>query len=244
MILAAGYATRLYPLTKDKPKPLLPVAGKPIIEYIIEKIDHIKEIDGIYIVTNEKFYEKFLAWKDKYECPKPIKVLNDGSKSEEDKLGAIGDMQFFIEEADIDDDILIIGGDNLFELDVKDVVDFFYDKGDPVVVLHDIKQHELATRFGVVDIDNNEKLISFEEKPQSPKTTLIAICLYVLPKGDLHMVKEYLDSGKNPDQPGRYIEWLHNVKHVYGFVFEGNWFDIGNHDKLAEANEAYSKNGS
>ena len=124
---------------------------------------------------------------------------------------------------------------------MKDVIDFFYDKNEPVVVLHDIKQHDLAMRFGVVEIDGNERLISFEEKPQNPKTTLIAICMYLFPKENLHMIGEYVDKGYNPDQPGRYIEWLHKVRHVFGFVFEGEWFDIGDHDKLAEANELYER---
>ena len=241
MILAGGYATRLYPLTKDRPKPLLPVAGKPMIEYIIEKLEDIKEIDEIYIVTNERFYDRFMAWHESYESGKKIKILNDGSKSEEDRLGAIGDMKFFLEKGRIKDDVIIIGGDNLFDFNVKDVIDFFYDKNEPVVVLHDIKQHDLAMRFGVVEIDGNERLISFEEKPQNPKTTLIAICMYLFPKESLHMISEYIDKGYNPDQPGRYIEWLHKVRHVFGFVFEGEWFDIGDHDKLAEANELYER---
>ena len=107
--------------------------------------------------------------------------------AEEDKLGAIGDMKYFLEKGNVKDDVIIIGGDNLFEFEMKDVVDFFYDKNEPVVVLHDIKEHELAMRFGVVEIDGNEKLISFEEKPQTPKTTLIAICMYLLPKDQLQI---------------------------------------------------------
>ncbi|MBD3313138.1 NTP transferase domain-containing protein [Candidatus Woesearchaeota archaeon] len=241
IILAAGYATRLYPLTKDKPKPLLPVAGKPMIDYIMEKLEPVKDIDTVYVVTNAKFYDKFSAWAENYSTEKKIRIVNDNSTSEDDKLGAIGDMKYVIDNEGIDDDLLVVGGDNLFDFDAKDVVDFFYDKNEPVVVLHDIKEHELATRFGVVDIDGNEKLISFEEKPQNPSTTLIAICFYIFPKDKLDMIDEYIKKGNNPDQPGRYIEWLHRQTHVYGFVFEGSWFDIGNHDKLAEANEIYER---
>ncbi len=240
IILAAGYATRLYPLTKDKPKPLLPIAGKPMIEYIMDRIESIKEIDTVYIVTNDKFHSKFSDWAGNYSSSKSIKVVNDHSKTEDDRLGAIGDMKFVIDKEGIDDDLMVVGGDNLFEFNVRDVVDFFYDKKEPVVVLHDIKHHELATRFGVVEIDGNEKLISFEEKPQNPSTTLIAICFYIFPKDKLGMIDEYIRKGNNPDQPGRYIEWLHRQTQVFGFVFEGSWFDIGDHDKLAEANDFYS----
>ncbi|PIN87208.1 hypothetical protein COV19_00975 [Candidatus Woesearchaeota archaeon CG10_big_fil_rev_8_21_14_0_10_44_13] len=241
LILAAGYATRLYPLTKDRPKPLLPIAGKPIIEYIIEKISLIEEVDQIYIVTNNKFHPHFEDWNRKYDCGKPIEIINDGTMSEDDRKGAIGDMKFVKDLKKIDDDMLIVGGDNLFEFEMQDLIDFFYDKNDPIVVLHDVKHHHIAMRMGVVEIDDNERLISFVEKPAQPKSTLIAICMYLLPKKDLFYIDKYLELGKNPDAPGRLIEWLHTVRHTFGFVFEGTWFDIGDHEKLKEADELYRK---
>jgi glucose-1-phosphate thymidylyltransferase len=243
IILAAGYATRLYPLTKDQPKPLLPIAGKPMLNYIMEKIERIDAIDVVYIVTNNKFSRHFEDWAEIYQhvTKKRIEVINDGTMSEHDRKGAIGDIKYVIEQKKLNDDLIVIGGDNLFEFDAQDVVDFFYEKNDPVVVLHDVKHHHLAMRFGVVEIDGNEKLIGFVEKPEKPKSTLIAICLYLYPKKDLHYIDQYISLGKNPDAPGRLIEWLHTVRHVYGFVFEGEWFDIGDHEKLREANALYEK---
>ncbi|MFO8016113.1 MAG: nucleotidyltransferase family protein [Candidatus Woesearchaeota archaeon] len=243
IILAAGYATRLYPLTKDKPKPLLPIADKPMINYIMEKIESIDAIDTVYVVTNNKFYSHFTDWAAEYldNTSKRIEVINDGTMSDDDKRGAIGDMKFVVDKKKINDDLIIIGGDNIFEFNVKDAVDFFYDKEDPVVVIHDVKHDEIAMRMGVVELDENEKLINFVEKPPKPKTTLIAICMYLLPKKDLHHIDDYLNKGKNPDQPGRFIEWLHTVRHTFGFVFQGEWFDIGDKEKLKEADELYRK---
>lgn len=228
-------------MTKLRPKPLLPIAGKPMIEYIIEKIDRIDSINVAYIVTNNKFYPKFVDWAEIYQknVKVRIEILDDGSMSEEDRRGAIGDIKFVIDKKKIKDDLIIIGGDNLFDFELEDVIDFFYDKKEPIVVLHDVKHHEIAMRMGVVEIDQNDRLISFVEKPPKPKTTLIAICMYLLPKKDLHYIDDYIGLKKNPDQPGRFIEWLHVVRHVFGFVFEGLWFDIGDKEKLREADEIY-----
>ncbi|MFC1730505.1 nucleotidyltransferase family protein [candidate division KSB1 bacterium] len=241
LILAAGYATRLFPLTKDKPKPLLPIAGKPMIEYIIEKICPMKEIDGFYVVTNNKFFRHFEDWNKGYDCGTSIEIINDGTLSNDDRKGAIGDMKYVIDLKNINDDLMVVGGDNLFEFEMQDLIDYFIDKQEPIVVLHDVKHHEIAMRMGVVEIDDNEKLISFVEKPENPKTTLIAICMYLFPKKDLIYIDKYLEEGRNPDAPGRLIEWLHTVRHTLGFVFEGLWFDIGDHDKLKEADELYTK---
>ncbi len=236
LILAAGYGTRLYPLTKDKPKPLLPVAGKPMVEHVLKKIEEIETIDEVYIVTNEKFAGHFREWKDTYAGRKKIKIINDETISDEDKKGAIGDMRLVIEKEGINDDLLVVAGDNLFEFDLRDFIDFFRDKGTSVG-LYDFRDREAVKRYSIVEIDADKKVLNFQEKPSEPSTTLIAICLYLFPKGKLNLITEYLKEGNNPDAPGFYIAWLHRREPVYGFVFEGKWYDIGDLKCYEEANQ-------
>ncbi len=237
LILAAGYGTRLYPLTKDKPKPLLPVAGRPMLEYTLKKIEEIDEVKEIYVVTNEKFAGHFQAWKDTYKGKKEIKIINDATTSDEDKRGAIGDMQLVIEQEKVNDDLLVVAGDNLFEFSLEDFINFFQKKG-TAVGLYDFQDREAVKRYSAVEIDAHKKILSFREKPSQPSTTLIAICLYLFPKEKLNLISQYLKEGNNPDAPGLYIAWLHRRDPVYGFVFNGKWYDIGDLKCYEEANQA------
>ncbi len=240
IILAAGYATRLYPLTLNKPKPLLPVAGKPIIEYILEKLALIEEIDKIYVVTNQKFITHFERWKEKFKISKEIKVLNDNTLSDEDKLGAIGDLKFVIEKEKLNDDLFVVGGDNLFQFDLLKFIDFFKKKG-TVVALRDVKDKELAKKYGIVKLDTDSRIINFQEKPVAPTTTLAAICMYLFSQAELKQVKEYLKEGNNPDAPGYYIQWLHKKTAVYGFIFSEKWYDIGDLTQYKQANSSFAE---
>ncbi len=240
LILAAGYGTRLYPLTEDKPKPLLPVAGRPMIEHILEKIEAIEELDKIYVVTNEKFAGHFRHWRDTYLSRKEIKIINDATTSDENKRGAIGDMQLVIEEEEINDDLLVVAADNLFQFHLGDFLSFFQEKG-AAVGLYDFRDREAVKRYSIVEIDENKKILSFQEKPSQPRTTLIAICLYLFPREKLSLISQYLQEGNNPDAPGFYIAWLHQREPVYGFVFEGKWYDIGDLQCYEEANREYSR---
>jgi len=243
LVLAAGYATRLYPLTKDKPKPLLPVAGKPMIEYILDKIAPIDNINEILVVTNNKFHTHFEKWAANYNYPKPIKIINDGTMSDEDKLGAVGDIQFVIDKENLNEDLLVIAGDNLFEFSLKDFVAFFKQKKDNAIAVYDVKDIEIAKRMGVVTVNKNKKLIFFQEKPEKPNTTLIAICCYLFPAKKLKRIKEFLSTGAKSDAPGYYIQWLYKNDNVYCFIFEESWFDIGNLDQYKKANQKYEKRG-
>ncbi|NOX97620.1 MAG: nucleotidyltransferase family protein [Nitrospirae bacterium] len=238
LILAAGYGTRLYPLTKDKPKPLLPVAGKPMMEHILKKIEKIEEIDKVYVVTNEKFAGHFRAWKETYPGKKEIKIINDTTTTDENKLGAIGDMQLVVEKEEINDDLLVVAGDNLFDFDLEDFINFFKEKG-ASVGLRDIPDREAVKRYSTVELDEDKKILSFQEKPSHPTTTLVAICLYLFPKEKLNLISEYLKEGNNPDAPGFYIAWLHQKEPVYGFVFAGKWHDIGDLKCYEEANKGF-----
>lgn len=241
LILCAGYATRLYPLTLNQPKHLLPIGGRPMLEYAIDKINEIQEIDKIYIVTNNKFYNVFIEWVQKIEknIKKPIEVFNDMSLSDDTKLGAIGDMQFVIDKTNLNDDLIVIAGDNLFQLDLKKFIDFGKEKGLSIAV-RDVGDIELMKKYGEVILDTNKKLISFVEKPKEPKTTLAAICMYFFPKNKLYLIKQYISEGRNTDQPGLYIQWLHKIENVYGFVFTEKWYDIGDIKQYKEADKDYT----
>lgn len=241
IILAAGYATRLYPLTKDTPKPLLKVAGKPIIEHIIEKLEDIKSISRIYVITNDKFESHFNSWLASYEPSIPIEIINDGTKSNEDRLGALGDIHFLISGKNIDNDVIVVAGDNLFELSLADVNNFFKKKKANVIVLHDVKDFELAKHYGIVETDENGIITRFEEKPANPRSTLASTGIYIFPKKTIELIKKYIAQGNNPDKTGNFIEWLHKRETVHSFVTNKKWHDIGTMEQLEKADRHYKK---
>ena len=238
IVLAAGYATRLYPLTKDKPKPLLKVGGKAILGHIIDRIEELEAVSNIYIVTNDKFYKQFRDWCSNYKCHVGLEVLNDGTTSNEDRLGAIGDKAFAIREKKIDDDLLDISGDNLFNFSLKGMHNYFLQKKSTVIGAYDVKSIEAAKRFGIVELDEKtNKVIGFQEKPSSPKSTLASIGVYFYPARVVKLFDLYLKEGNNPDAPGYFLEWLYKNEEVYGYSFEEKWFDIGSLEMLKQARE-------
>jgi glucose-1-phosphate thymidylyltransferase len=243
LILAAGYATRLYPLTLNKPKPLLSVGEKLVIEYIIERIGELEEIDEIFIVTNQKFFSHFEMWLKNFRFSKKIEILNDGTVSNVDRLGAIRDIEFVITRKRINCNLLIIAGDNLFENSLQDFVRFSQRKIPSMSIgLYDVRDKELAKKFGVVEIDKDNQIIDFQEKPLLPKSSLVAKCLYFFPKEKIGLINQYLKEDKNvKDAPGYYIEWLVKREKVFGFVFRGRWYDIGDISSYEEAKQAYEK---
>jgi len=240
LILAAGYATRMYPLTLNKAKPLLPVAGRPTIEHIVERIEEIEEIDKILVVTNEKFFEQFENWRNGFSAKKPIKILNDQSTSEGDRLGAVGDMDFVIKEEKITGDLLVVGGDNLFELGFREFMDFAKGKSPASSIgVYDIKDKKAVKRYSQVCLDRDQKIIEFVEKPQNPTSTLVAKCIYFFPGAKLDLISEYIKSGGSIDAPGYYISWLCRKASVYGFTFRGRWYDIGNQETYKKASKGF-----
>lgn len=242
IILVAGYATRLYPLTLSQPKSLLKVGNKRMVEHIIFKIEQLKEVDEVFIVSNQKFYDDFFKWSQRYKSRKPIKIINDNTTSNQDRLGAVGDINFVVQEEKIEDDILVIAGDNLFDFSLVDFYNFYKEKDSCVVAIYDIiDKEQAASKLGVVQLDENSKIIDFEEKPANPKTSLISTACYVFKKKDVNLLSKCMDESVALDNLGDFITWLINKKDVYGFVFKERWFDIGSHEQLQEVNGFYTK---
>jgi len=240
LILAAGYATRLYPLTLNKAKPLLVVGGKPIIEWLVDNLAGIPDLETIYVVTNDKFAADFRAWSQSYQKRHPefkFKVVNDGSTSEDDKLGAIGDINFVVTQEKLSDtSLLIAAGDNLF---TDSLVDFVAYAGNTevTVAVYDVGDIEAIKKYGNVAVDAQGIMTRFEEKPQKPQGTLAAIALYYYSPAVLSLLRTYLAAGNNADQPGRFVQWLYTRKPVNTFQIKGRWLDIGSKETLENADK-------
>jgi len=243
LILGAGYATRLYPLTKDRPKPLLPVGGVAIIERICRQLAEAPELDTIHIVTNHTFvgpYEKWLQDYGRRRVPPPLLALHDdGTTTPENRLGAIGDLRFVLERAKLDTDLLVIAGDNLIDADLGDFVQTGRAKGATVGV-KDFHDPAKATLYGVVEMSPDSRIVGFEEKPPRPKSSRVAVGLYYLPRKTLPLVQRYLEEGHSKDAPGYYLQWLVTQVPVYGHVLPGEWYDIGDLDSYRRADERMS----
>jgi glucose-1-phosphate thymidylyltransferase len=232
IILAAGYATRLRPLTDTWAKELLPVGGRPIIDRIVEGLSAVDEIDAVHVVTNARKAPAFHAWAE----GRDVTVHDDGTTSNDDRLGAIGDMQFVIETAGVDDDLLVIAGDNLFDFSLPDFVTFWRSKGRAsAVAVRDVGSLELAAQYGIVALDGDGRVTDFVEKPADPSSTLAATATYLFHREHAALIEGYLAAGQPADQPGRFVAWLQREEPVYGWVFDSTWYDIGNEEQLLEA---------
>lgn len=243
IILAAGYATRLYPLTKDRAKALLPVGGKPIIDYIVDELETLDEVDLIAVVSNELFFEQFEIWaKEKNkDTKKEIVVVNDQTDSEETKLGAIKDMQYVIDKLEIDEDIVVVAGDNLFTYQLKDSYDVFKKEGKDMVLAKSLSDISQLKRMAVGVLDENGIIVDLEEKPKNPKSDIAFFATYFYTKESVKMIQEYLDEGNSPDAPGNFPAWLYTKKPVMAHLFEGECYDIGTHESYEEVKEIFGE---
>lgn len=234
IILAGGYATRLRPLTDELSKCLLPVGGKPMVDWILERIREVEEIDAVHLVTNSRFAGDFERWAKSMDG---VTVQDDGTSSNDDRLGAIGDVAFTLDRAAIvDDDVIVIAGDNLFDYDLQDYVDFWRGKGvASAVAVRDVGDLRLASQYGIVALDGDDRIVEFVEKPPEPKSTLAATATYIYHREHVPLVARYLAEGNPPDQSGSFIEWLRAREPVYGYRFTGAWLDIGDHEQLLAA---------
>jgi glucose-1-phosphate thymidylyltransferase len=240
IILAAGYAVRLQPLTLNTPKPLLMIGRKTMIDRIVEKVAAVKGWDSIYVITNAKFFDKFDAWRNTARHRDRIAVVNDGSTDNESRLGAIKDIEFVIDRHRIDDDLLVVAGDNLFDLDLTAFIEFARSHSDGAsVALYDVGSVELARSYGIAQIDSEHRVVHFEEKPPVPKSTLSSTGIYYFPKNKLSFIKKYVKMQNKLDAPGYYIGWLSGLDRVYGYKFLEDWYDIGTIESYKKADEKY-----
>jgi glucose-1-phosphate thymidylyltransferase len=244
IILAAGYATRLYPLTLTRPKPLLPVAGKPMVEHVLDNLAPIRGIDRVYVVTNAKFAGAFQTWADQYRATKSnldFTVVNDGTTDDKNKLGAIGDINFVLKTQNVNDDLIVVAGDNLFSEKLGAFGEFCREKNAPVLALYDVGNLEEIKKYNAISLDGEGRIKFFEEKPKHPTSTLTGIALYFYPKHTIPLIQQYIAEGNNPDQPGRLVQWLYPRTPVFTWTVPGLWFDIGSKESLEEANQIFSK---
>ncbi len=226
VIMAGGYATRLWPITKTKAKPLLPIGRKRIIDYIYEKVR--KFGFPIYISTNKRFEDDFKRWA----TDKDVKLIVEETMKEEEKLGAVRALAMVAET--LNDELLVIAGDNIFSFDLTEFVKRYEELRRPLVALYDVGDLDLAKRYGVVEMEG-ERIVRFHEKPEKPKSTLVGVGIYALSKDAVKLLKEYVSGNENADNIGEFIGWLCQKTDVYGYPFEGMWYDVGSPDSYIEA---------
>ena len=238
IILAAGYATRLYPLTKDMPKALLPVAGRTILDRLLDGMRAIPEMDHIHLVTNHRFAPAFEKWRQAAQAHCPITVHDDGTISNEDRLGAVGDIAFVLERARIDDDLFVAASDNLFTFPLSDFAADFRRHGRDLLLGTRIDDVDTLRRYAVATLDGENRVLSLVEKPQEPQSH-IGICAIYLYRRDTvplfpAMISEYRAAGKRPDAPGYFAEWLCKRKEVRVYLAGGECVDIGTVESYRE----------
>jgi len=239
IIPAAGYATRLYPLTQNRPKALLEIKGKPILEHIVARVEDLPDISNIYVVSNDKYFKNFDDWAKGFESRIPVKILNDGTTSNENRKGQVGDIQFVIEQEGLDDDLLIIAGDNLFNFGLLPVFQFFNEKRTIVNALWDCQNLEVARQQGIAIIDQDKKLVDFQEKDPNPKSTLTSLGIYFFPKEKVSLFKQFIEGGNDADKMGYFMIWLIQNSEIFGHVYLEKWFDIGWHAALQRCREEF-----
>lgn len=241
IVLAAGYATRLYPLTENFPKPLLEVNGVSILDHLLRDIDRIDSVDGHIIISNHRYYENFVDWKNANTAvKKPITVLDDGSTSNEVRLGAVKDIQFAIDKLGIDEDVLVIAGDNLIDFSFKDFVDYAREKNASAVMVSQEKDIEELKKCGVMIPDENMKILSMEEKPKEPKSEWCVGPFYYYKREDLPLIAKGIAEGCGTDAPGSLVCYLCENTSVYGYVMPGKRYDIGDLESYEHVKKVYN----
>jgi glucose-1-phosphate thymidylyltransferase len=237
LLLAAGYATRLYPLTRDRAKALLPLAGRPMLDWIADGVDEVEAVEELHVVTNARFAAAVESWADAREGRLAPIVHDDGTTSNDDRLGAIGDVAFVVDRGGLaGDDLLVVAGDNLFEFSLADYVAWWRGLGRAsAIAVRDCGSLELARQYAVVTLGPDGRVLSFVEKPEHPTGTLVAVATYVYHRDHVPAVGEYLAGGNPPDAPGNFVAWLHSRRPVYGYALTGEWYDVGDRSQLLEA---------
>jgi glucose-1-phosphate thymidylyltransferase len=240
LLLAAGYATRLRPLTDEVAKPLLPVAERPMVDWILDRVEECGEIDDVHVVTNAVYAAAFEHWA----AGRGITVHDDGTSSNEARLGALGDVQLAVKAGGLGaDGLLVIAADNLFEFSLADYIAFWRRKGGSALAVHRLADPGLASLYGVIELDEDDRVLGMEEKPEHPRSDLVSTATYLFSAEHLELLERYLAEGNRPDPPGAFLAWLVEREPVYGFRFSESWLDIGDPAQLLAADNRYRAAG-
>ncbi|MGA1865845.1 MAG: nucleotidyltransferase family protein [Thermoplasmatota archaeon] len=240
IVLAGGFARRMWPLTRDRPKQLLPIAGKPMISYTLDKLKDMDCLENVFLSTNEVFEENFRFFLSDHGDEK-IKLVIEPSTAEEKKLGSVGGLGYLIRKERLSRDTMIIGGDNIFEFHPSEAVERFREIDMDLVAVHDVGTKERARLYGIVDVDDDGVITGFLEKPDNPPSTLAATAFYIFTGDTMSLVLKYIDEGGKPDALGHFVDYLVRKKPVHAWRFSGNWFDIGSLEVYHEADSFFEK---
>ena len=237
LILAAGYATRLYPLTKNFPKPLLEVGGKAILDWLIDDIDTLGVIDEYVVISNHKFADIFTEWANAKK--QKVTVVDDGTSTNETRLGAVCDIKYAVDECNIDDDCIVIAGDNLLDFSLTPLIEYAKGKGASAIMRYYEADEKRLTKCGVVDIDGDDRILSMEEKPERPKSHWCCPPFYYYTARDLRRIEEGIGAGCGVDAPGSFVAWLSGRSAVYAMEMPGSRYDIGNLESYERVKKEY-----
>jgi len=233
IVLAGGYATRLWPITKHRPKMFLPVGEDVVVDHVFRELEADDRVEDVYVSTNERFAEDFREHLAASPFDKPQLSVED-TTGEDEKFGVVGALAQLVEREGVDDDTIVVAGDNLISFDVSDYIDFFENADSPTIAAYDVGSREKARSYGLVNLEG-DRVVDFQEKPDDPRSTLVSIACYAFPADTLPLLSEYLAGGNNPDEPGWFIQWLYERRDVHAFTFDGAWFDIGTPESYLEA---------
>ncbi len=233
VVLAGGYATRMWPITKHRPKMFLPIGDSTVVDRIFEALEADDRIDEVYVSTNERFAADFEAHLEESTFEKPQLSIEETTE-EDDKFGVVGALAQLIDRENVDDDLLIIAGDNLISFDVAAFLDYFEERAAPTLAAYDVGSREKAKSYGLVELED-DRVVDFQEKPDEPNSTLVSIACYAFPAESLSLLSTYLEDGNNPDEPGWFVQWLQDREPTYAYTFEGAWFDIGTPESYLDA---------
>ncbi|ESS03371.1 MAG: nucleoside-diphosphate-sugar pyrophosphorylase [uncultured archaeon A07HR67] len=235
VVLAGGYATRLWPITKDRPKMFLPVGEQTVIDEIFADLEADDRVDEVFVSTNERFAETFDEYLAESDFEKPTLSIEE-TVEEDEKFGVVGALAQLVDREGVDDDLLVVAGDNLISFDLAEFTDFFQEKATPTLAAYDVGSLERAKSYGLVELDGDQ-IVDFQEKPDDPKSTLVSIACYAFPAETLPDLATYLEDDNNPDEPGWFLQWLQSREPVHAFTFDGAWYDIGTADSYLDTVE-------
>jgi glucose-1-phosphate thymidylyltransferase len=241
IILAGGFARRLLPLTENTPKPLLPVGGRPILSYTMDRLRTLPKLEKVYLTTNRRFSHHFRDFIDAERGELDCELFIEDADREGQKLGSVGALHNLAEKAGLRGDCLVVGGDNLFDFSLGDFVAFSQKAGGSVVALYDVGSRQAASLYGIAKLDPDKRILDFVEKPADPPSTLASTACYLFSGEAMRLLPAYISEGNPPDAAGNFVAWLCKRLPVFGFPFSGLWFDIGSKESYAEADELFWK---